>query len=209
MIERTTLMARPCQRVRLESGLRLDINRLARQHFIRFDAATGPVGIRWTNTYTGAEVASGIITADMTNASLGWFRIRIGQLDQQITLVPRSRHFGGWQWFFVCPRLNRRAMVLWMPPGAHSFACRERWGRQVGYSSQFSTPIDRAHQGKAKINSRLCLIGGFDPGEWDIPPKPKWMRWPTYDRAVEKFGSYEEMLDRSLFKALARIMRRP
>jgi hypothetical protein len=41
-------------------------------------------------------------------------------------------------------------MVLWIPPGAHSFACRQRWGRSVAYASQFSTRIDRAHQEKRR-----------------------------------------------------------
>jgi hypothetical protein len=26
----------------------------------------------------------------------------------------------------------------------------------------------------------LCSVGGFNPDEWDFPPKPKWMRWRTY-----------------------------
>ena len=38
-----------------------------------------------------------------------------------------------------------------------------------------------------------CPISGLDPEEWDFPPKPKWMRWPTYNRAVEKFDKYEEV----------------
>jgi hypothetical protein len=137
-------------------------------------------------------------------ADEGWFRIQIGDLDQRIILVARRRHFGGLQWFFMCPYLNRRAMTLWMPPGAHSFGCRQRWGRQVAYSSQFSDRVGRAHQGKARINSRLCSIGGFDPDEWDIPPKPKWMRWRTYDRAVEKFDRYEAVLDWGLLALAAR-----
>jgi hypothetical protein len=104
-------MPRPRQRACLEDGLRLNLNRLARQGFIRPGAATGP----------------------------------------------------------------------------HSFACRQRWARQVAYASQFMGRDDRAHHGRAKIKSRLCSIGHFDPDEWDLPPKPKWMRWRTYDRAVEKF----------------------
>jgi hypothetical protein len=201
-------MPRCCQRVRLESGLKLDINRLARRGFIRFGAATGPVGITWTNSYTGDEIASGVITANMSDSYRGRFRIRIGQLDQQITLVALPRHFGGRQWFFLCPDTARRCTVLWLPPGARYFCCRERWGRQVAYASQFSTPIDRAHLGKAKINRRLCLVGGYDPDEWHIPPKPKWMRWRTYDRMVEKFDCYEAFLDRGLLLAMTRIMGR-
>jgi hypothetical protein len=137
--------------------------------------------------------------------NVGWFRIQLGQLDQRITLIPRPRHFGGRQWFFVCPHLNRRAMVLWMPPGAHSFGCRQRWGRQVAYNSQFLDRDNRAHQGQARIRSRLCSIGGLDPDDWDFPPKPKWMRWRTYNRAEEKFNSYDSILDEGMFELSARL----
>ena len=151
-------MPRPLQRVRLESGLKLNLNSLARRGFIKPGAITGPVSIAWTDGYTGQQIA-GSITADMSGEQTGWLRIRLGRLDQLIGLVARRRHFGGRQWFFMCPHLHSLATVLWMPPGARSFACRERWRRQVAYASQFMDRTARAHQGKAKINSRLCSIG--------------------------------------------------
>src|SRR5919201_4887493 len=179
-------MPRPLQRVRLEAGLKLDINRLARRGFIRFGAATGPVGMRWTDSY--GDVTDGIITADMSKPEEeGWLRIQIGSLDQRIFLIARPRHFGGHQWFFMCPSLNQRAMVLWLPPGERGFACRRAWEPQVAYASQFMTPDGRAHHAQQKINARLCELGEFHRDDWDIPPKPKWMRWKTYRRAHDKF----------------------
>jgi hypothetical protein len=198
-------MPRPRQRACLQDGLGLNLNRLARRGFIRPGAATGPLGIKWTNSYFEEEVASGVITADMRGSHEGWFRIKIGQLNQRITLVSCPRRFGGRQWYFICPYVNRRVSVLWKPPGARSFASRQAWGRQVAYSSQFQTATDRAHQGKAKVNARLCSIGGFDPDEWDLPPKPKWMRWRTYNRAVEKFDHYEAILDAGTFALVAKL----
>ena len=197
-------MPRPLQRVRLESGLKLDLHTLARQGVIKPGAITGPVGIAWTDD-TGQEIASGYITADLSDEHGGWLRIRLGQLDQCIYLVARPRHFGGRQWFFMCPHLHSRATVLWMPPGAHSFACRERWGRQVAYASQFKDRIARGHQGAAKVKARLCSIGGFNPDEWELPPKPKWMRWKTYNRMVERFDRYEGMVEEGLLEAVIRL----
>jgi hypothetical protein len=198
-------MPRPCQRARLESGLKLDLNRLARRGFIQPGACKGS-WISWTNSYTGERIAWGIITADMSGAGEGWFRIQLGQLDQQITLIARPRHFDGRQWYFICPHTNRRATVLWMPPGARSFACRQRWGRQVAYASQFLDRDNRAHRGQAKIRSRLCSIGGFEPDEWDFPPKPKWMRWRTYNRAVTKFDRYESILDEGVVELARKLL---
>ena len=186
-------MPRPRQRVCLQDGLSLNLNRLARREFIQPGATTGPVGIKWKNSID-KEIASALITADMRGPDEGWFRIQMGRLDQQIDLVSHARHFGGRQWYFICPSTNRRASVLWNPPGALYFECRQAWGRQVAYASQFSTWVNRSHQGKARIKSRLCSIGGFNPDEWDLPPKPKWMRWNTYNRAVEKFDRHEARL---------------
>ena len=197
-------MPRPLQRVRLESGLKLDLNRLIRRGFIRPGVITGAVGIAWADKYTGDEIASGLITADLSSIE-GWFRIQLGSLDQRIMLTTRRRHFGGRQWYFVCPYTNRPASVLWKPPGAQSFASRQKWQRQVAYASQFMDRDARAHQGKAKITSRLCSIGGFDPDQWDLPPKPKWMRWKTYNRMVEKFDRYESMLEEDLLEMAVRL----
>jgi hypothetical protein len=197
-------MPKPLQRVRLESGLKLGINRLIRRGFVRPGVITGAVGIAWADKYTGDKIASGLITADLSGIE-GWFRIQLGSLDQRIMLTTRRRHFGGRQWYFVCPYTNRAASVLWKPPGARSFASRQKWQRQVAYASQFMDRDARAHQGKAKITSRLCSIGGFDPDQWDLPPKPKWMRWKTYNRMVEKFDRYEAMLDEDLLEMAMRL----
>lgn len=199
------MRGRPRYRACLESGLKLDINRLARHGFIKPGATTGPVGIKWTDSYFNEQKAFGMITADMSGTDEGWFRIQIGRLDQRIILVARPRHFGGRQWFYICPYMNRRAMVLWMPPGARDFRCRQSWGRQVAYASQFLDRDNRAHRGKAKINSRLSRIGGYNAEDWDFPPKPKWMRWDTYNRAMEKFDHYEEVLDDGVLELATRL----
>ncbi len=199
-------MPRPRQRACLQSGLRLNLNRLIRGGIVE-PGAYSEREVSWTNSYAG-KIASGFITADMSRPDEGWFRIQIGQLDQRIDLVSQPRHFGGRQWYFICPSMNRRVSVLWKPPGTHEVACRQRWGRQVAYASQFLGRDDRAQRGKEKINSRLCSIGGFDPNEWDLPPKPKHMRWKTYNRVVEKFDHYEEILDLGTVDRLAKLLGR-
>jgi hypothetical protein len=114
------------------------------------------------------------------------------------------RHFGGRQWYFVCPRTYSSVSVLWMPPGAKQFASRQFWGRQVAYASQFETPSDRAWRGKAKIKARL--IADLDPDACDLPPKPKWMRWRTYQRYVDKDDHYEAIIDQQFWSAAARLV---
>ena len=189
-----TAMPRPRYRACLQDGLKLDLNQLARKGFIKFGANIGARRIAWSNSHQGA-IASGVITADMTDPNHAWFRIAICGFVQQMALVCRPRHFGGCQFLFLCPVTGRFATVLWKPAGASKFCSRQAWGRQVAYRSQFQNASDRAYLGKERIKARL--IGDLDPAEWDLPPKPKWMRWATYNAYVERFDDYEEMLDKA------------
>lgn len=197
-------MPRDRQRVCLQDGLRLNLNWLIRRRFADPRSPTIRRGISWTNSYTGELVARGMIDADMSGRWEGWLRIRLGNLDQRIILVARPRYFGGHQWYFVCPVTNRRASVLWKPPGATRFCSRQTWGRQVAYLSQFSDRTARAHQGQARIKRRL--IANLDPDEWDLPPKPPRMRWRTYDRWVQRFDRYEATLDFGTAELVARLL---
>ena len=197
-------MPRHRSRACLQDGLKLELNLLSRKGFIKFGTNTGPRRISWSNSYQG-QIASAVITAEMSDASRARFRIAIDQSVQQITLVSRPRHFGGQQWFFLCPATDGLATVLWRPPGATRFLSRQAWGRRVAYASQFMDRDSRAHYGQSKINSRLCSIGEFDPADWKFPPKPKWMRWETYRRYEEKFDNYEQILDDRLFAKLGEV----
>ena len=190
------------RRVCLESGLKLDLNQLRRQGLVK-PAAEARAVIRWAYTYTGEEIAKGVITSNMVGTHEDWLRIQLGSLDQTITLVSKSRHFGGYQWYFVCPVMNRYSSVLWMPPGAERFCSRQAWGKQAAYASQFVGPDNRAHIGQAKIKSRL--IADLDPDKWDLPPKPKWMHWRTYERYVQKFDAYEDILNEGIPELLAKL----
>jgi hypothetical protein len=192
-------MPKPRLRTCLEQGLKLDINELRRRGFVRPEVTSGLIS--WKHTHNDEDIAMGGIIASIGREYEGWLRIQIGNLDQIIALVPRPRHFGGYQWYFLCPLIKRRASVLWLLPGGGLFRSRQAWGR-VAYASQFLNPDNRAHIGKAKIKSRL--IADLDPDEWDLPPKPKWMRWHTYNRYVVRYDAYEAILDYRLAERVAK-----
>ena len=60
------------QRACLEHGLKLDLNKLARQGLVRRGARSGPYLIRWGWTHTGKGVASRTLTANMEGEHEGW-----------------------------------------------------------------------------------------------------------------------------------------
>ena len=200
-------MPRHRRRICLQHGLKLDLNRLIRQGAARPGSSTNPYVIQWTRNE--ALIGLAVITANLCDPIRSWLRIRARSVDQRITLVSCSRHFGGRQWYFVCPATNKRASVLWMPPGAKEFRSRQAWGRKFAYRTQFLSVYDRGHAGKAKIKARL--IGDLDPEEWELPPKPKWMRWRTYNRLAERFEVYDDMTypdDSTLPALVAKLSRR-
>jgi len=168
-------------------------------------SATGPHSIRWVNSI-GEVISSGWISADLRCDVEGLFHIQVGELEQTITLITFPRYLGGRQWFFLCPVTHRRASVVWLPPGAQQFASRHAWPGRVAYRSQFMTAMDRAQLGMERIKQRL--IGDLDPEEWDLPPKPKWMRWKTYHRLIEQFERYEAALDAAALSRAAKLLRR-
>ena len=75
-------MPRPRERVCLQDGLKLDLNRLARNGFIRRGSRSGPLGIRWYSSYWDKELASCLITADMSGPREGWLQLQ-GDFDEQ------------------------------------------------------------------------------------------------------------------------------
>jgi hypothetical protein len=130
-----------------------DLNQLARKGFIKPGANIGLRRIAWTHSYWG-EIANGLITTDMSSEYAEWLRVEIGNLAQRIILPPRPRHFGGHQWYFVCPITIRLASVLWKPAGATRFAA----GRPKAGKSPISRNLTTRQAGRM-LERRGSKIG--------------------------------------------------
>jgi hypothetical protein len=178
-------MPRDRQRLTLESGPKLDLARL-----IPSGAGKPDRHIQCVLTYVSGETITAILKL---SGHGGVLELSFQGRQQSFSLVSHPRHFGGLQWYVICPRSARRVRVLYRPLGATFFASRHAWGRRAAYASQFLDPIGRAWRTKAKV--KAALLGDADPDEWDLPPKPKGMRWATYERWVAKYDTAEEMLD--------------
>ncbi len=91
--------------------------------------------------------------------------------------------FGGRRWWFLCPQTARRVTKLFLPAGGWHFWSREAHG--LGYACQRDDRFGRFQRRAATLNRQL---GGKGWATWDRPPpKPKWMRWRTYDRKRERW----------------------
>jgi len=189
-------MARPRQRVRLEDGLKLDLNEFIRDGLWPRANEAKVIGTQWTSNRLGVR-ASAIITIKKEGEDQGYFRIALtGRLEQRLDLVGHPRHFGGRQWYFRCPVTGRKCSVVWLLPGADRFCSRQAWDKQVAYSTQFESPFDRAITAREKVKDRL--IGTHNRREYDLPPKPKWMRWNTYERLATNYYFQQGIIDKCL-----------
>ena len=128
-------MPRKMQRMPLELGLQLNINRLISDGFIQPGKKTQLSDYSWLDDQ-GDERATAKIAASITNPSAadaryGTMRIAGDWINQTIKLVGCPRNFGGLQWYFVCPAQDRCVSVLWSLPGKRFFVGRKSLGKQV------------------------------------------------------------------------------
>src|SRR6187200_3083620 len=104
------MMGRTRTRVALESGPRLNLAKLI------------PSGQGKSGFYRTALWRFGDGTDVQVSVSLweegGTLRLAFDDRRQTISLVPHPRHFGGVQWYAICPVKRRWARVLYRPPGA-------------------------------------------------------------------------------------------
>jgi hypothetical protein len=190
-------MPRHRERATLESGPRIDLADL-------IPRGAGRPGTQIGGMLKAGEDGPVHLVAELTEHG-GSLTVRHGNTRQYLELSASERHRGGRQWYVRCPKTGRPARVLWKPYGATEFASRYFWGRRAAYSSQFLDPVQRAWRKQAKIKARL--IGDLNPDDWELPPKPKRMRWVTYNRMVAKFDQAEEVKDAQLMKVVARFGR--
>jgi hypothetical protein len=107
----------------------------------------------------------------------------------RVWLTTTRPQFGGSRYWLLCPSTGRRVAKLYLPLGGHRFLSRAAY--RLGYESQREVLRDRLTRKVRKIIRRM----GFNPEEWEVPPKPKHMRWVTYNRLIERIETYESMSD--------------
>jgi hypothetical protein len=175
-------MARPRKRVPLEDGLKLDLNKI-RVQAVSQGEPTQQV-IYCNPRYSADARRFGLLVWRFSSATRGSMRLLLDSLDQSIDLVAAPRHFGGLQWYFICPKTGRRPSVLWMPRGASCFASRQALGSQFAYTSQFQTRIYRANLRAHEIHCRLSGEDHSPIYHVEPPPKPRYMYRNTYERLL-------------------------
>lgn len=112
--------------------------------------------------------------------------------------------YGGRRWWFVCPQTGRRTTKLFLPNGGWHFWSRQAY--RLGYACQREDRFSRLQRRAAKLNREL---GGDGWDSWhDPPPKPKWMRWRTYEKKYQRWVRVAGQADVAFMICAARLLSR-
>lgn len=161
----------------------IDVRRWAREGMLR-PGYWG--GWRWLRD--GQQVASIRMRAEADRVILT-YRHRSGEgewKDEEypIFLDRTPCRLGGSRPWFLCPArgCGRRVAILY---GGTIFACRRC--HRLAYDSSREDAGGRATRRADHIRMKLGWQPGILNGDG---PKPKWMRWRTFDRLVERHDRY-------------------
>lgn len=181
----------------VEDGLRLPVHRTV----IAGLGGVGWLGWRWTRhgALAGEIQCRVILDAPRAGRLELSYRCDGRPFAQAFALEAEPCRFGGLRWFAICPRRRRRVSKLYCIGGA-GFHSRHAYGR-LAYAAQ------RTAQGWSRALHRRdrILFAKLKADDPDDAPKPKWMRWRTYDRLVAQLEAAEAECDRQLAGLIARL----
>jgi len=128
------------------------------------------------------------------------------EITYRVNLLDTPRAKGGHRWWFACPRSGRMTFKLFLPNGGTRFCSRSAY--RLGYACQRETCVDRRMRKARKLHRQLGG-DGYEIGSWEYPPeKPKWQRWRTYERKVEKWQRADQRADYEWGVGAMRILKR-
>jgi len=116
--------------------------------------------------------------------------------------------FGGERPWLVCDVLangvqcGRQVAKLYL--AGRLFACRHCY--HLGYEVQRGSLMDRAHHRLARFHRKLGA--DYDGPDGPPPPRPKWMRQRTYQRAVQQIEDGEDHLNAVFMAGSQRLLSR-
>lgn len=106
----------------------------------------------------------------------------------EVSLTWTGCNYGGGRAWYVCPGCGARRRVLYLPPGATRFRCREC--HKLAYGTQQMDAHDRHLHRIRMLHKKLDSgEGAYYP--FRVPPKPKGMRWATYYQIYDQILMHE------------------
>lgn len=174
-------------RAGLRSGIRMNL-----RWPVRLDGKPFPVDFRIDTTDEQSPHIELVHRPRTADRAIQRYRVRLLRTPQPL---------GGSRWWFECPQSFRKTMKLYLPFGGCRFYSRQAY--RLGYASQREDAMGRAQRQAMRIFRRLEGEGNWRDGP---PPKPKWMRWRTYDRLADRFDYYNARFDGGWLDSVAGLL---
>jgi hypothetical protein len=173
-----------------------------------------PLALQWTRRGAPAPWATVEMRLELEACrGTAWLRYdvhhashRTGPQQYPVALVSTPCNFGGVRWWWICPTTGGRVRKLYLPRGGVRFLSRGPGGYNLAYASQRRDKMDQIH---ARIRRLYARLKADYPGLGDIcwPPKPKWMRWGTYEAICDRLEVQANQLDLEAEKIFRRRFR--
>lgn len=125
-------------------------------------------------------------------------------ISYRVHLTQTRTRFGGQRWWWLCPRTGRRVFKLYLPLGGWQFWSRHAYC--LGYACQRESRSDRLMRRARKLHR--ALGGDGEALGQEAPPKPKGMRWRTYERKVAAWVAAEDRADGAWLESVTPLLRR-
>jgi hypothetical protein len=100
-----------------------------------------------------------------------------------------------------------RRVLRWVWTGTNEEAASVALTGSLEGGSQFEAPYERALGQAGKIRPRISGPG-WESLDDPFPPKPKRMRWATYDRIAQRYEGYEATVDARLIGFIGKLLAR-
>jgi len=170
---------RPGYRIKAEQTRRIDIRRWQKGGYL-------VDGRSFTWQWTRGEEKTGNIGVWVVGGSIRLnYAVNGTDASQRIVTTSTPCHYGGSRQWFSCPVCHGRSALLYLRSGR--FACRTC--QRISYTSQSGSEIDR-------VSNRYHRMAAL------VEAKPKWQRWATFDRLVDRFDLISEQFDLALYRRL-------
>ena len=191
----------------VEGTRSLDVMKLARAGYLR-----GWMAGSWKWTYQGGTTATIGMTGGRDAITLKYRFQAGGQQWQSVTQCVPIRwtpcRLGGERPWFICDvfangvHCGRRVAKIY---GAGKLFARRNCYR-LGYRAQRGDRMDQAHHHLRRLHQKLDAE--YDGPDGLPPPRPKWMRYRTYDRVMQQIEEGEARLDYVFTVGAQRILAR-
>jgi hypothetical protein len=108
-------------------------------------------------------------------------------VDELVPFAYTATRFGGRRQWLTCIKCGWYCRKIY---GGRYFRCRQC--HRLKYSSQNENSAQRAMLRADRIANRLHdMWGGTTKGKYEFPPKPKRMRWATYQRLLDQYDQLQ------------------